>query len=487
MADSGTPVSGSLSQRLVARYFALLLAASGIVSALVHPLPNLTEMTGAQRAAITTVCVLGAAAIWVSPWNRWPRRALLLLPVVGLGVKTWANLLGGLGPYSYSIHFVLIYVWIGVALPRFAPLAFAPLLAAAYTVPLAIQGDPRQTASVMMVVPICVVIGESVAWISNRLREAEQTTGRNLARLRWLVDASADLAHQHEASELATRIARLASELPAATGAAVLVQAPGRRLELAATSDWPGGLPADFDLRHEPALVEAVRSGEILGRAHEQCAALAARLGIPHLGVAPLYGSSGCTGVVLLARSAEAAPLDSFTRDLVRTLSMQAGLALERARVNEALRDASLHDELTRIGNRRKANARLGRLEAGDALMLVDLDHFKRVNDSHGHAVGDEVLRTLAAFLAEGLRDGDEVYRFGGEEFLIVLEQAGDGALVAGERLCMGWRQQDPVTTFSAGIALHGAATDPATTLERADAALYEAKRAGRDRLVAAG
>ncbi|MDJ0870073.1 MAG: GGDEF domain-containing protein [Myxococcota bacterium] len=474
----------SLSQRLVARYFAVLLATSGVVSAIVHPLPNLTDMSGAQRAAITTVCLLGAVAIWVMPWDRWSRRFLLLLPPVGFGVKMWANLLGGLGPYSYSIHFVLIYVWMGIALPRGAPLAFAPLMAVAYAIPLALKGDPKQSASVAMVLPICVLIGESVAWISNRLREAEQADGRRMRRMRWLVEASAELAHIRDRRELSECLVRLANELPAADGAAVLLPASDRALELAAHSGWRGELPVRFELGETPALVDAMRGGDILGQESESTAALAARLGVARLGVAPLLGSSRCMGIVLLARRAGAVTLDDFTQDLVRTLSVQAGLAIERVRDREALHDETRHDALTGLGNRRKAAARLEALEPGDALVVLDLDHFKRVNDTLGHAGGDDVLRELSRFLARSLRDGDEAYRMGGEEFLVVLRQAGPDARIAGERLCEGWRHEDPVTTFSAGIAVHASGQEPADTLERADAALYEAKRAGRDRVV---
>ncbi|NNL66908.1 MAG: hypothetical protein HKP30_11735, partial [Myxococcales bacterium] len=227
-------VSASLSQRLVARYFAGLLAVSGIVSALVHPLPNLTDMTATDRSAITLTCVVGGILIWFAPWSRWPRWSLYALPVIGLGVKMWANLLGGLGPYSYSIHFVLIYIWMGIALPRGAPLAYAPLLVIAYSVPLALQGDPRQVASVAMVAPICVVIGESVAWISNRLRTVENIDGQRMKRMAWLVEASGELAHQDDRTGLAHCIARLATELPGALGAAVLVPGPRRGLELIA-------------------------------------------------------------------------------------------------------------------------------------------------------------------------------------------------------------------------------------------------------------
>jgi diguanylate cyclase (GGDEF)-like protein len=476
----------SLSQRLVARYFALLLVISGVVSALVHPLPNLTDMTGGQRAAITLTCLLGGLLIWTAPWDRWPRWSLLFLPPVGLAIKLWANLHGGLGPYSYAIHFALIYVWMGVALPRWTPLAFAPLLVVAYSIPLWLRGDPRQAASVAMVVPICVLIGESVAWISNRLREVEQVDGQRMHRMAWLVEASADLARQHDRPGLAQRVAQLANELPAAAGAALLLPGPGRILEVAASAAWPGRLPDRFALRDEPALIEALRSGEIVNQEDELAAALAAELGVPGLGVAPLRGSSRCVGLVLLVQPAGVARFDSFTRDLVFTLQLQAGLAVERLRDHEALRDSSLHDELTKLGNRRKANARLEQLAPGDVLVLIDLDHFKRVNDTHGHAAGDEVLRSFACFLTDRLREGDSAFRMGGEEFLLVFQQANEGGVTGAERLCEAWRFGDPVTTFSAGVCVHTSGRTANETLRRADAALYQAKNAGRDRVAAA-
>lgn len=484
--DLYTVLVHSLSQRLLARYFAALLATSGIVSGLVHPLPNLTDMSAEHRATITAVCLLGGIAVWVAPWDRWPRGSLLLLPVIGMGMKMWANLLGGLGPYSYAIHFALIYVWIGVALPRWTALAFAPLLAITYSVPLLLRGDPRQTASVALILPICVVIGESVAWISDRLRAAEQVDGQRMQRMSWLLTASVDLARQQESGELLERVADLATELPAAVGAAVLVPVRGRAFEVAASTNWPGELPARFPLSETPVLIEAMRRGEILGQSDESCAEFGVRLQVPHLGISPLFGSSHCVGVVLLARKSGSTPLDPFTRNLVRTLCVQAGLVIERVRDEEALRDASLHDQLTGLGNRRKAIARLAELEVGDALMAIDLDHFKRVNDTRGHAAGDEVLRKLGSFLARTLREGDEAFRMGGEEFLVVLEQSEEGAHIVGERLCNGWRFQDPLTPFSAGVAVHLRGRSPEATLERADAALYDAKGSGRDKVVVA-
>lgn len=476
----------SLSQRLVARYFAGLLVMSGIVSAVVHPLPNLTDMSGAERGAITLACLLGGLAIWFAPWDRWPRSALLFIPPIGLGIKMWANLHGGLGPFSYSIHFALVYVWMGVALPRWTPLAFTPLLAIAYVIPLLPQDEPGHIASVAIVLPICVLIGESVAWISAKLREVERVDAQHMQRLEWLVAASGRLAILQDPKELTACVAELATELPSASGSAVLLSGPSRSFEVVASDKWPGTLPDHFLLSEHPALIEAMRRGEFLGADHEICAALGKELDVPRLGVAPLLAGSRCIGLILLARPLGAAPFDAFTSGLVRTLIAQAGLAIERVRDREALRDASLHDELTGLGNRRKANMRLDQLKPGDALLILDLDRFKQVNDTYGHAEGDDVLRKLAGFLSRAPRESDQAFRMGGEEFLIVLEGAGAGARTAAERLLQGWRFEEPITTFSAGVCVHEEGMSPEETLERADAALYAAKNAGRDRVICA-
>ena len=145
----------------------------------------------------------------------------------------------------------------------------------------------------------------------------------------------------------------------------------------------------------------------------------------------------------------------------------------------------SFTDPLTGVGNRRQADALLASLVPGDALLMLDLDHFKSVNDTLGHAVGDAVLTSFARFVERNVRVGDGVARFGGEEFLVVLRATQPGVEEAGLRLVDEWRATDPVTTVSAGLAVHRTGQDPSETLAAADAALYAAKHGGRDRLVA--
>lgn len=146
----------------------------------------------------------------------------------------------------------------------------------------------------------------------------------------------------------------------------------------------------------------------------------------------------------------------------------------------------AITDELTGLGNRRLGDLLLASLVAGDALALLDLDHFKEINDTYGHPEGDRFLRIFGAFLNTSSRERDAVARMGGEEFMFVARGAGvDGeAIVA--RLLESWRASSPLTTFSAGVAIHKARSTPATTYAAADRALYQAKQEGRNRVALA-
>jgi len=147
------------------------------------------------------------------------------------------------------------------------------------------------------------------------------------------------------------------------------------------------------------------------------------------------------------------------------------------------LEHRALTDELTGVGNRRYAEAVLASLQPGDAVVMIDVDHFKDVNDTLGHDAGDQILVSLAAHLLDTLRAGDSVARYGGEEFLVVLRGGAVGATTVVRRMAELWSVSHPSPTFSAGIAAHGAGHSAQATLRRADLALYEAKRGGRNRV----
>lgn len=143
----------------------------------------------------------------------------------------------------------------------------------------------------------------------------------------------------------------------------------------------------------------------------------------------------------------------------------------------------------------READAELVRAHRSSsslALLLIDVDHFKRVNDSHGHLIGDEVLRSLAAELRQQVRESDVVGRFGGEEFTVLLPRtdAADAHGIA-ERLRASARRMSVAAadariqvTVSIGVALLGQhGRDLFELLAAADVALYKAKDAGRDQV----
>jgi diguanylate cyclase (GGDEF)-like protein len=149
-----------------------------------------------------------------------------------------------------------------------------------------------------------------------------------------------------------------------------------------------------------------------------------------------------------------------------------------------ALAKANITDDLTGVGNRRRANALLDSLDNGDALVILDLDHFTRVNDVYGHHVGDEVLQDLGAYLLEVVRGEDRVARYGGEEFIVVLRDVGPRALFAAQRMLSGWADRAPLASLSAGVALKRPGQPWSATFVEADAALYQAKADGRARAV---
>ena len=175
---------------------------------------------------------------------------------------------------------------------------------------------------------------------------------------------------------------------------------------------------------------------------------------------------------------------------------------IEIGYLQSKLREQAIRDTLTNLFNRRyleetleRELARAAREDYSVCVIMIDLDHFKRVNDTYGHEAGDDVLRLLGAALRESLRDVDLAARYGGEEFAIILPEtdASDGLAVAEkirkriESTAFQWRGSPIAVTISAGVAaLPHVGWDNTQLVRNADAALYTSKRSGRNRVTMA-
>lgn len=216
--------------------------------------------------------------------------------------------------------------------------------------------------------------------------------------------------------------------------------------------------------------------------------------------VVPLRERSGNVGALVLTGREDA--FGAVTRQVLQMIGNQAAAVLRTLRLMEQHKEVAIRDGLTGLLNRRafqdllkNSVARHDRQKTSFGLVLLDIDHFKKLNDSHGHPAGDEALRQVARALHEHARAGDEVARYGGEEFAVVLPAAdAKSAQDAAERLR---RQIERTTVRFAGGSIRLTASfgvgiwpdhgrTPEALLSAADKALYSAKQSGRNRVALA-
>ena len=239
------------------------------------------------------------------------------------------------------------------------------------------------------------------------------------------------------------------------------------------------------------------------------------RSGVPHTNTSgtasalshPLRGDGDTPGLIGgVVSVARAEPFSPEERDLFNYLVGQAAVSLENVGLHAVVERQAVTDDLTGLANRRRFQdaiagevERARRFKQGVGLVMLDIDDFKRVNDTYGHQQGDAVLKEIARVLRESSREIDEPARYGGEELVMVLPGADlDGAYLLGERVREAVEKLEmPIlddgdapplkVTVSLGVAAQsGAHADLRRLIAAADAALYEAKRAGKNKTVRA-
>jgi diguanylate cyclase len=212
-----------------------------------------------------------------------------------------------------------------------------------------------------------------------------------------------------------------------------------------------------------------------------------------------LTTDGGVIGAIVVSRRTGDGWPESAQRILTGA-AVEASAALSRAYSHREAEARASTDALTGLPNRRYFDefcallSRRRRSEDAIGILMVDIDRFKLLNDAHGHAIGDQVLRAVAGAIAGAVREDDVPARFGGEEFAVLLRNPHiDEAVEVGERVREAVSSLDlsrfgvESASVSVGVAVATVPDQPIVDIiEQADRALYDAKRRGRDRVVAA-
>ena len=302
-----------------------------------------------------------------------------------------------------------------------------------------------------------------------------------------LLDVSRRLTEAAASGDVDHTIVRYALELVPGAGGAVI-----RRLgdDLVATAQLPDDLLVATRVP-DGAIRRVAETGQ--GLVQVSASEPALRNLPAALAAVPLVGGGRVEAVLMLVRD-EAEPFVAAERDVLLALAPVAAAALQSAGQARAAIEDSLVDPLTGVGNRRRFDMELaGAIGPGSptALLMVDLDHFKSVNDRHGHLAGDALLKGVSGVMRDWVRPGDSVYRLGGEEFSVLLRGASaEEAKAVAERVRAALAQRkfrvgarEPLgATASIGVAAANDG-DARDLVARADAALYDAKQSGRNRV----
>jgi diguanylate cyclase (GGDEF)-like protein len=409
----------------------------------------LSRLRGVDVFALRlTGLVTMLSAIGVS-WLPWDRRARLVS--VGVSASAIAALVVTDRWHHYShndaalavypMFFVLVIAFTGLTQPRGMATLVAVISGGALAWLLYDGGHGSAAVqSVVVTVPAAAMLGEVISWAYGHARRLATLDTRRRMALEALVFGASQLQDALTPSEIDAVV----------IDTAVAVFA-GR----------------DPSLHHHDTSASSDRPNDGVSYDTES-----------HQLQIPLRGQVGTLAELDITIDAP----DAFAMDTARLFGQQIGGRLEQLRVINALSDAASHDALTGVHNRRGAETQLDRLRPGDAVMILDLDHFKAINDSLGHQTGDQVLTEFGDFLRAKSRSTDLVARYGGEEFLLICRNVtADLAANIIDRLLDNWRARRPLVTFSAGYAVHRDGDEPALTVAHADSALYQAKHAGRD------
>jgi len=364
---------------------------------------------------------------------------------------------------------------------------------------------------------------EQLVALRTALRKAEaelQRVRQEAESKRHLVDIMHEVMGNLSTEEIFHMVARrLARALELSHSSVILAKPGDARGSVATAFEQPGLLNLEIELdrypevsaaleQKRPVLIQDLQTSPWYARLREQWMRDGTQMNVRSVIALPFTFEKTRTGVFLLRRTVDQEPLSASDVEFADTVIRSAVNAIEQAHMIEQTKadnarlEALAHtDPLTHLLNRRALTIRLvaelervRRYNSPLTMLMIDLDHFKQVNDTYGHLVGDEVLRGISTILQRSVRSVDMVARYGGEEFVVVLPETGEqGAVAFAERI----RQRVEIHKFEAARAQParvtvsiGVSAFPAPHVEtaedlfaKADAALYRAKEMGRNQV----
>ena len=358
-----------------------------------------------------------------------------------------------------------------------------------YLAPILIVGPPAYPDSQYRAAVLTMAVSAIVGVATQRLMGSVRSQARQARRRERMLEELADVVHGlFDSPRPRSDVCGAARRISGATVA--LLYEPDAEQALACTATTgmtglavasaPGERSAVVEAlqARRPVLVTTGLEVRIGGRQLWQAA------GRPQTVLFQPLLRQGVALGVLVVGWCEAIPAGDPRPTMTALLAHEAAAVIARADAMDVLADEAQTDPLTGLPNRRAWDAQLQRAlsaEAGVVIAMLDFDHFKEFNDTHGHPAGDRLLKETAAAWRDQLRGGDLLARLGGEEFGLLLRDSDPATAVeVTERLrrCVSGGR-----TCSAGIAVAAAGEDAEAVIARADRALYEAKASGRDRV----
>jgi diguanylate cyclase (GGDEF)-like protein len=492
--------SGSLERKMQRRFAPF--AAVALLALVTTALPPRPSSWTLVFIASGLTLAIAASAVLVQ-WSRMPRWTYVVPPLAYFGVVALLGAATGGSVSGYAPLALLPVVWVALNLGRKEVALAGAAGCSLFIVPLVAGGAHYGAGEVrraILWIAVASVVGFSLESLMRdkrrQAREARKQTSLVAEQEQTMATIRGVAQELTLSTDTRSLICEAALELSGGNLAAILEPDGDGNLVVTA---WAGADPGRYRFRvgSEPsgsAVAFAAGKPFFVPDARDNPALpqdVVREVGMVSAFFEPIFRNGAAVGVLAVSWPERLEDLTTRATRTVALLAAEAASAIERADLLTHAQALAETDELTGLPNRRSWDAKI-RAAVADAALgrgslcvgLVDIDRFKAFNDRHGHQAGDRLLKTAGSAWRGALRQGDVLARYGGDEFAVALPHC---SLEEAESVLERLRKLTPPgLTCSIGVAQWGAGESEFDVVARADEALYGAKDAGRDAVVAA-